>query len=67
MGGADLTSYVRDPGVWEVREGYIALMEGVGLGIEVDEREVRERAVGAEAWVSLGFGMGGPGGEVREW
>ncbi|MCJ1415219.1 hypothetical protein MMC32_001550 [Xylographa parallela] len=67
VGGADLTSYVRDPGVWEVREGYIALMEGVGLGIEVDEREVRERAVGAEAWVSLGFGMGGPGGEVREW
>ncbi|MCJ1319707.1 hypothetical protein MMC15_005043 [Xylographa vitiligo] len=67
VGGADLTSYVTNPEVWQVREGYVALMEGVGLGIEVDEREVREKAVGAEAWVSLGFGLGGPGGEVREW
>ncbi|MCJ1392397.1 hypothetical protein MMC18_005264 [Xylographa bjoerkii] len=67
VGGADLTSYIRNPEVWNVREGYIELMEGVGLGIEVDEREVREKAVGAEAWVSLGFGLGGPGGEVREW
>ncbi|MCJ1402029.1 hypothetical protein MMC11_005248 [Xylographa trunciseda] len=67
VGGADLTSYVRNPEVWRVSGGYIDLMEGVGLGIEVDEREVREKAVGAEAWVSLGFGLGGPGGEVREW
>ena len=67
VGGADLTSYVRNPEVWAVKKGYVDLMEGVGLGIEVDEREVREKAVGAEAWVSLGFGLGGPGGEVREW
>ena len=64
-GGPDLTNYVKNPEVWDVKEGYIELMRGVGLGIEVDEEQVRELAKGAKAWVSPGFI--GPGGEVREW
>lgn len=63
--GQDLTSYVKNPEVWDVREGYIELPRGPGLGIEVDEDWVRTEARNAKAWVSPGFI--GPGGEIREW
>jgi galactonate dehydratase len=64
-GSYDLTSYTKNPEVWDVKEGYIGILRGVGLGIEVDEEEVRRASKGAVAWVSPGFV--GPGGEVREW
>ena len=64
-GSQDLTSYVKNPEVWSVQEGFIDLMKGPGLGIEVDEDMVRELSKGAKAWVSPGFL--GPGGEIREW
>lgn len=64
-GSQDLSSYTTNPEVWEVKEGYIGLLKGPGLGIEIDEEMVRRLSVGAEAWVSPGFV--GPGGEVREW
>jgi galactonate dehydratase len=63
--GADLMSYVKDKEIWKVDGGYIKLMKGAGLGIEVDEEAVRRESVNAKAWVSPGFI--GPGGEVREW
>jgi galactonate dehydratase len=63
--GADLMSYVKDKEVWRVENGYVGLMTGNGLGIEVDEEAVRRESVDAKAWVSPGFI--GPGGEVREW
>jgi galactonate dehydratase len=65
VGGQDLTSYTHNPEIWEVDNGYIKLMTGPGLGIEVDEEQVRALAQGAKPWVSPGFI--GPGGEVREW
>ncbi|KAG9232508.1 mandelate racemase/muconate lactonizing protein-like protein [Amylocarpus encephaloides] len=65
VGGQDLTSYSHNPEVWKVDGGYIKLMRGPGLGIEVDEEQVRRFSEGAKAWVSPGFI--GPGGEVREW
>lgn len=65
VGGQDLTSYTHNPEVWKVTGGYIDLMTGPGLGIEIDEEEVRKLSVGAEPWVSPGFI--GPGGEIREW
>lgn len=64
-GSEDLTSYIVDPSVWNVENGYIKLLGGPGLGIEVDEDMVRRLSVDAEAWNSPGFI--GPGGEVREW
>jgi galactonate dehydratase len=64
-GSQDLTSYTKNPEVWNAKDGYIDLMTGPGLGIEIDEEEVRRLSVGAEAWVSPGYI--GPGGEVREW
>lgn len=63
--GHDITTYIRNPEVWGVEDGYVKMLTGPGLGIEVDEEQVRELARDAKAWVSPGFV--GPGGEVREW
>jgi galactonate dehydratase len=63
--GQDLTSYTKNPEVWNVHEGYINLMTGPGLGIEIDEEQVRALSKDSEPWISPGFI--GPGGEVREW
>lgn len=62
----EVTSYVKDSGVWDVEEGYVKVPTGVGLGIEVDEEVVRR--VSREfptPWRSLEFY--GPDGAVREW
>lgn len=64
-GTEDLTSYTKNPEVWNVKEGYIDIMAGPGLGIEIDEDWVRRSSKGAVPWASPGFT--GPGGEVREW
>lgn len=64
-GDYDINNYVRDKSVWEVKEGYVDGLHGVGLGIEVDEEEVREVAARTEPWPWKGFI--GPDGGVREW
>ncbi|KAL6711672.1 hypothetical protein ACN47E_004606 [Coniothyrium glycines] len=64
-GSQDLTSYTKNPEVWDVKDGYITLMKGPGLGIEVDEEWVRRESKDAKAWFTPGFI--GPGGEIREW
>lgn len=63
--GGDLLSYVKNPELWKVTDGYIELMKGPGLGMEIDEEKVRELSEGAQPWKSLSFV--GPGGEIREW
>ncbi len=65
VGGQDLTSYILNPEVWRVTDGTINLMAGPGLGIEIDEEQVRRLCADAKPWISPGFI--GPGGEVREW
>jgi galactonate dehydratase len=64
-GTEDLTSYTTNPEVWNVKDGYMDLMTGPGLGIEIDEDWVRRKSKDAVPWTSTGFI--GPGGEVREW
>jgi galactonate dehydratase len=64
-GSQDLTSYTKNPEVWNVTDGYIELLRGPGLGIEVDEEQVRSLSQDSKAWVSPTFA--GPGGEFREW
>ncbi|KAL2017762.1 hypothetical protein VTK56DRAFT_1680 [Thermocarpiscus australiensis] len=63
--GQDITSYLLNPEVWNVTDGYVPIPTGPGLGIEVDEQQVRALSKGAKPWVSPGFI--GPGGEIREW
>ncbi|KAL4991463.1 hypothetical protein BDW68DRAFT_198706 [Aspergillus falconensis] len=64
-GSADIDTYIKNPGVWKVQDGLINLLNGPGLGIEIDEEKVRAAAVDAAAWRSPHFV--GPGGELREW
>ena len=63
-GSEDITSFIKNPEVWNVKDGMIDLMTGPGLGLEIDEARIR--AVGSvAAWRSPTFV--GPGGEWREW
>lgn len=69
-GGEDLTSYIKNPSVWDVKDGCIELPRGPGLGIEIDEDWVRKAAKGPDgngvkSWRSPAFR--GVGGEWREW
>ena len=64
-GDYDINNYVTDKSVWEVKDGYVNGLNGIGLGIEVDEAEVREVSTQTEPWPWTGFI--GPDGGVREW
>ena len=63
-GTEDLTSYIKNPEIWNVKDGYIDLPSGHGLGIEIDEEWVTRQSKNTIPWTNLGFI--GPGGEVRE-
>lgn len=64
-GEYDITNYVKDASVWDVKEGYVEGLKGVGLGIEVDEEEVRRVAATAAPWKVKEFM--GPDGGIQEW
>lgn len=64
-GGYIIDNDVKDKNVWDVKEGYIEGLHGVGLRIEVDEAEVREVAKTAAQWMVIGFT--GLDGGIREW
>lgn len=46
----DLLDYLADPGVFAYDDGSVTIPRGPGLGIEVDEDYVRERAVEGHRW-----------------
>jgi galactonate dehydratase len=46
---ADLFDYVRDASVFDVRDGHMAVPDGPGLGVDIDEERVRA-AAGAAPW-----------------
>ena len=48
--GNDLLDYVTDPGVFSYADGYVKIPDGPGLGIEVNEEYVRERAAVGHRW-----------------
>ncbi|KAI9818991.1 MAG: hypothetical protein M1826_001246 [Phylliscum demangeonii] len=64
-GTYDLLSYLLDPSVFAVEDGYVRALTGVGLGIEVDEAEVRRVALDAQPWLPKEFY--GVDGGIREW
>lgn len=64
-GTHDIGNYIKDKSVWDVKEGYVDGFKGVGLGIEVDEDEVRQVASTAGVWQPKAFA--GPDGSIREW
>lgn len=50
--GADLLDYLADPAVFRFEQGYVKRPTAPGLGIEVNERIVRERAATGHNWKS---------------
>ncbi|MFD2797277.1 galactonate dehydratase [Promicromonospora vindobonensis] len=46
----DLLDYIVDPSVFAYSEGSVAIPQGPGLGIEVNEEYVRERAAEGHRW-----------------
>lgn len=48
--GRDLLDYLRDPAVFDYRDGFVAIPHGPGLGIEVDEDAVRRAAETGHRW-----------------
>lgn len=46
----DLLDYLADPGVFAYDDGSVTIPQGPGLGIEVNEDYVRERAVEGHRW-----------------
>jgi len=64
-GDYDINSYVHNPAVFDVHDGYVERMTGPGLGIEVNEALVREVSKNAVPWPLGGF-VGKDGG-FREW
>ncbi|KAI9833060.1 MAG: hypothetical protein M1819_003893 [Sarea resinae] len=64
-GEYDLKSYIKDSAVFEVEDGHVKALTGVGLGIEIDEEEVRRVSQTAEPWKLQAFY--GIDGGIREW
>lgn len=64
-GEYDITSYVKDAKVFEVKDGYVDALTAPGLGIEIDEEVVRRVAQTTEPWPCKEFY--GPDGSIREW
>ncbi|WP_336824181.1 galactonate dehydratase [Sporosarcina sp. USHLN248] len=48
--GSDLLDYIKDKSVFEYKNGYVAIPQGPGLGIEIDEDYVREKARVGHNW-----------------
>lgn len=64
-GDYDINSYIHNPEVFDVHDGYVDALKGPGLGIEINEKLVREVSKNAVAWPLGGF-VGKDGG-YREW
>jgi galactonate dehydratase len=48
--GGEASDYVVDPSVFKYTEGYVAIPQGAGLGIEINEAAVREASKRGHAW-----------------
>ncbi|PYI04094.1 mandelate racemase/muconate lactonizing enzyme family protein [Aspergillus sclerotiicarbonarius CBS 121057] len=64
-GDIDLTTYLTNPSVFDIQEGYVQALAGAGLGVEIDEEMVRRISRETEPWLPKEFY--GPDGGIREW
>ncbi|MEM6769240.1 MAG: galactonate dehydratase [Bacteroidota bacterium] len=49
----DLTYYLKDPSVFGLKDGYVPLPTGPGLGIEIDEEKVHAAAATGHDWKNI--------------
>jgi galactonate dehydratase (EC 4.2.1.6) len=48
--GVELTDYLKNPQIFKIKNGYINLPKGPGLGIEIDEEVVKEASLKGHDW-----------------
>ena len=48
--GADVQDYVKNKDVFAFKDGYVDLIKGPGLGVDIDEDKVREMAKIGHNW-----------------
>jgi galactonate dehydratase len=48
--GGELSDYLVDPSIFKYTDGYVAIPEGLGLGIEINEESVRQAAKKGHDW-----------------
>ena len=65
VGEEDLNTYLVDKSVFDIEDGYVKALTGVGLGIEIDEEVVRRISQDTQHWQCKEFY--GPDGSIREW
>ena len=46
----DLLDYLKDPGVFAYKDGHVAIPQGPGLGIEINEEVVERQAAIGHRW-----------------
>lgn len=63
--GSDLLDYLSDKSVFDYQDGFVSKLTGPGLGIEVNERKVREMAEVGHDWKNPVWRT--PDGAVAEW
>jgi galactonate dehydratase len=61
----DLLDYITDPGIFNYQDGFVTIPAGPGLGIEINEQYVIERAHQGHRWRSPVWRH--PDGSVAEW
>lgn len=61
----DLLDYLVDPGVLDYADGMVAIPRGPGLGVEINEEYVRERAAEGHRWRNPVWRH--PDGSFAEW
>ena len=62
---ADLLDYLKDPSVFDLEDGYVSILTGPGLGIEIDEEKVIEASLKESTWKSPVWRN--EDGSVTEW
>ncbi|KAI5474652.1 hypothetical protein MNV49_002696 [Pseudohyphozyma bogoriensis] len=65
--GADLFTYMKNPEVFDVKNGAIELLTQPGLGIELDEDLIRKAAADSKDFSWRNPTWRGPDGGIREW
>ncbi|MDV6330881.1 galactonate dehydratase [Asticcacaulis sp. 201] len=63
--GHDLLAYLKNPEIFDIRDGMVEAILGPGLGVVVDEEKVRELSRDCPPWRNPAWR--GPDGYVREW
>ncbi|NGY05928.1 galactonate dehydratase [Solimonas terrae] len=61
----DLLTYLQNPEVFSINDGFVAALTAPGLGIQVDEERVRDAARGSHIWRNPAWR--GHDGSVCEW